>query len=239
MLIPSPSSAVRTTQKTSLPILCASIFLCFLGFAFVANQARADDFLRTSQYCSRYFDYHERQKAIPKRLLRAVSTHESGRRHAASNMVVPWPWTINAQGKGYYYPDKETAINSVKKFQASGVKIIDVGCMQINLFYHPDAFTSLEEAFDPSTNIAYGAKFLRGLYERNKSWKLAIAQYHSSSSERGQLYASKIFSRWRETGNRSQRLIALNSISSARGSGFLPVENITFSALARFGRVSN
>ena len=32
------------------------------------------------------------------------------------------------------------------------MKVIDVGCFQVDLFYHPYAFTSLEEAFDPDAN---------------------------------------------------------------------------------------
>ena len=32
---------------------------------------------------------------------------------------------------------------------AAGERNIDVGCMQINLMHHPDAFASLEEAFEP------------------------------------------------------------------------------------------
>ena len=43
--------------------------------------------------------------------------------------------------------------------------------MQINLFHHPDAFASLDAAFDPMDNIAYGADFLRRLH-RIKVYKL-------------------------------------------------------------------
>jgi hypothetical protein len=36
--------------------------------------------------------------------------------------------------------------------QGEGVRSIDIGCMQINLVHHPDAFGSLEAGFDPITN---------------------------------------------------------------------------------------
>ena len=32
--------------------------------------------------------------------------------------------------------------------------------MQVNLGYHPDAFEDLEQAFDPTYNVAYAASFL-------------------------------------------------------------------------------
>ncbi len=36
-----------------------------------------------------------------------------------------------------------------------GVQSIDVGCFQINMYYHPGAFATLEQAFDPRANAAY------------------------------------------------------------------------------------
>ena len=35
--------------------------------------------------------------------------------------------------------------------------------MQVNMMYHPDAFNSLEEAFDPSTNVSWAASWLKKL----------------------------------------------------------------------------
>jgi hypothetical protein len=34
-----------------------------------------------------------------------------------------------------------------------GIEVIDVGCMQVDLYYHPDAF-ALDAAFDPATSVA-------------------------------------------------------------------------------------
>ena len=52
---------------------------------------------------------------------------------------------------------------AVRAMQANGVRSIDVGCGQINLMYHPDAFPNLELAFDPQANAAYAARFLKAL----------------------------------------------------------------------------
>ena len=130
-------------------------------------QARADEQarVRDAYACMNATIELEKEYQIQEHLLTTISSVETGRWDAATRQNVAWPWTVNAMGKGTFYPSKAEAIRAVKKLQAQGVKSIDVGCMQINLSYHPDAFENLEEAFDPKTNVAYGAKFLKNLYK--------------------------------------------------------------------------
>ena len=64
--------------------------------------------------------------------------------------------------------------------------------MQINLFYHPNAFDNLDQAFDPLINIRYAADFLTNLYENNGSWNLAIERYHSGNTARGTKYRKAV-----------------------------------------------
>ncbi|MCE3233788.1 MAG: hypothetical protein K0R98_2045 [Rickettsiaceae bacterium] len=97
--------------------------------------------------CSRYFSLYEKKNHMPSNMLRAIGVTESGRYSKEAGRSVAWPWTINVNGKGYQYESKAKAIAAVKQFQAEGNKSIDVGCMQINLKYHPEAFTNLEQAF--------------------------------------------------------------------------------------------
>jgi hypothetical protein len=56
----------------------------------------------------------------------------------------PWPWAIDADGVGQFFATKAQAVAAVAALQAQGVHSIDVGCMQVNLMHHPDAFTSLD-----------------------------------------------------------------------------------------------
>ena len=65
-----------------------------------------------------------------------------------------------------FSPPRRQAIAAVKALQARGVRSIDVGCMQINLSYHPHAFRDLDQAFDPHANAAYAERFLTQLYRR-------------------------------------------------------------------------
>ncbi|MCR9073168.1 MAG: transglycosylase SLT domain-containing protein [Alphaproteobacteria bacterium] len=133
---------------------------------------------------------------LPPHLLAAISLAETGRwsgRHRAS---FAWPWTVMAEGIGRYLPTREAAIAEVKGLQARGVTNIDVGCMQVNLFYHGDAFRSLEEAFDPETNAEYAAAFLADLNRETKNWAKAVANYHSRDQDRGAYYQGKVYDLW-------------------------------------------
>ena len=63
--------------------------------------------------------------------------------------------------------------------EAEGVLSIDAGCLQVNLYYHPDAFESLDAAFDPQRNADYAGRFLRQLYAESGDWRTATGLYHS------------------------------------------------------------
>src|SRR3712207_7129818 len=48
----------------------------------------------------------EREAGLPPRLLGAIARVESGRRDAATGRSEAWPWTINAEGRGSFFPSK-------------------------------------------------------------------------------------------------------------------------------------
>lgn len=130
-------------------------------------------------------------------LLQIISTVESGQWDHAENRYVAWPWTINVKGKGYHFSSKEEAVQAVKKFQKQGVTSIDVGCMQINLKYHGQAFSSVDEAIDPENNVKYSAKFLRSLYSKSgNNWEKAAKRYHSGNPNEGAVYAKRLETRF-------------------------------------------
>ena len=90
-----------------------------------------------------------------------------------------------------FYETKADAVAAVRAMQARGVQSIDVGCGQINLMHHPDAFASLEQAFDPQANAAYAARFLKELFAQTGDWSKAAAMYHSATPELGADYQQK------------------------------------------------
>ena len=137
----------------------------------------------------------ERQWHIPDRLMAAIGVVESGKRDA-SGAVSPWPWTINAEGVGHWFESKAEAIAAAQALQARGVRSIDVGCMQVNLMHHADAFASLDQAFDPAANAAYAGRFLTQLYGQTGTWPKATAGYHSLTPGIGDEYEAKVMAVW-------------------------------------------
>ncbi len=140
----------------------------------------------------------EREANLPPHLLAAIGRMESGRRDPETGAVGPWPWTINAEGRGSFFPDRAAAIAAVRALQAQGVRSIDVGCMQVNLRHHPTAFASLEEAFDPLANARYAARFLMELQATRGDWMRSVAHYHSQTPEFAEAYRARVAAAWEQ-----------------------------------------
>ena len=157
--------------------------------------ARADLPATPFTMCRTAISAAERLTGVPDRLMQAIGVVESGRRDA-NGTVSAWPWTINAEGVGSFFASKAEAIAAVTALRARGVRSIDVGCMQVNLMYHADAFASLEEAFDPGANARYAGRFLQSLWAKTGSWPGAAAGYHSLTPEIGADYGRKVVALW-------------------------------------------
>lgn len=140
----------------------------------------------------------EQEYGIPEQLLHAISLMESGRYQREHKQVLAWPWTVMAEGRGRYFETKAEAIAEVKALKAKGVTNIDVGCMQINLKHHPKAFDSLEEAFEPASNVAYAARFLVGLFQSTQNWLKAGSYYHSQTPDRASAYRARLEKVWKK-----------------------------------------
>jgi hypothetical protein len=172
---------------------CSLIVAIILGFA-TASLAQPPP--EPGAACRAAIASAERERAIPAGLLQAIGRVESGRRDPQSGAVAPWPWTINAEGRGSYFPSREAAIAEVRQLQARGVRLIDIGCMQVNLHHHPNAFLSLEQAFDPLSNARYAAQFLTELRAAAGDWARAAGHYHSQTPERAEPYRARVLAAW-------------------------------------------
>jgi hypothetical protein len=150
------------------------------GAAFAADQ----------DLCTDEIGKQEIAQGIPSGLLLALARVESGGSPFAGPLD-PWPWTVNLGGKGAYFASKEDAIRALEI--GSGA---DIGCMQVSLRYHPTAFEDLATAFDPASNVAYAAKFLRLLKEKTGSWWLAVGEYHSLTPEHAEVYRGLVQLAW-------------------------------------------
>ncbi len=165
-------------------------------FMLLALPAAAAPPVQTGDSCERAISAAERRVSTAPGLLRAIGMVESGRTDKRTGTRRPWPWTVTAEGVGSYYPGKDEAIEAVRALQARGVSSIDVGCMQVNLLWHPDAFRSLDDAFDPAVNAAYAARFLQALYGKLHGWSEAAAAYHSLTPSLGAEYGKLVLAVW-------------------------------------------
>lgn len=127
---------------------------------------------------------------LPAGLLPAIALVETGR--AANGVVRPWPWTLNIDGKGYWFSSKAAAAQAARKAIASGATQIDLGCFQLNHHWHGDAFTSIEQMLNPADNASYAAKFLADLKAELGSWDAAVGAYHSRTGDLADAYLARV-----------------------------------------------
>ena len=143
----------------------------------------------------------ELANALPPNLLLSIGMVESGRVDPLTGSFAPWPWTVNADGNGQYFTSMQDAEAFVRLAQASGARDVDVGCFQVSLENHPDAFTSLDDAFNPASNAAFAALYLTQLKAQSGSWNSAIADYHSALPDLGLPYEHQVLAAWKRLGN--------------------------------------
>jgi soluble lytic murein transglycosylase-like protein len=86
---------------------------------------------------------------------------------------------MNIEGRAHYAKNLKDALQAFQAARDEGIKLIDVGCMQVNQHYHGEAFSSVAQMFDPRRNVDYAALFLKRLRAREGSWTLAVARYHA------------------------------------------------------------
>lgn len=127
----------------------------------------------TANVCEREMARAAKLHNIPLGILYAVGLTETGRGDGLR------PYALNIDGDAVYDLTRRQAVARVQESRARGIKLIDVGCMQINHYWHADKFRSLDDMLDPARNVAYAASFLKDLHAREGSWVMAVARYHA------------------------------------------------------------
>lgn len=110
---------------------------------------------------------------IPVGVLYAVALTETGQRGGLN------AYAMNVAGRPVFNADLAGALSVFSAARKNGVKLIDIGCMQINHHFHGREFHSVEAMFDPHLNVDYAAIFLKRLREQEGSWTAAVARYHA------------------------------------------------------------
>lgn len=150
------------------------IQIMVLLLAYVSSAAAADSF--TPLFLSAVADLQ-----VPSEWTQAIAQVES-KRH---------PFTLNVEGKGYFFDSKEEALAAARKAQLEG-RSFDSGIMQVNNQWLRKYDIPLEAALDPEANIWLGSWILsREIEEHGPSWS-AVARYHSPDPVRGQQYVDLV-----------------------------------------------
>ena len=182
-------------------VISQSAWVCGFAVALLAivasgaTRAQAFD-SAPAVLCQAAIDRVEKDLRLPAQILLAIGMVESGRWDKTAERTVPWPWTVYAEGEGRAFASKAEAIAAVEELRNRGIGNIDVGCMQINLHHHGDAFASIDHALDPALNVAYAGQFLRQLQNDLRSWTRAVTRYHSATPKFAKVYGVKVSKAW-------------------------------------------
>ena len=176
--------------RFSRKLLFVAPALVLASFTFNAAHAA------TKVDCERQIQSAAGQYGIPEGILYSVGLTETGRKGSLS------PYAINIEGKAFFPNSVGEAYQLVEQAQRGGAKLIDIGCMQINVYFHGEEFNSVAEMFDPAKNVAYAAKFLRRLHDRHETWTMAVARYHAgpNNDPAQQRYVCRVISNLVATG---------------------------------------
>ena len=164
----------------------------------------------------------EAAHGIPADLLLAIGLQEAGMSYQGSMTI--WPWSLNVEGRGIRFDTRAEAEAFLSGELAQSRRSIDVGCLQINLRWHPGAFPSPQAGFDPAQNADYAARFLRSLYLETGDWLEATGRYHSATPHLKDIYLLGI----------EQHLARLDrnagSFDALAEQGYLPQDGISLAA---------
>ncbi|MHC5307641.1 transglycosylase SLT domain-containing protein [Bartonella sp. LJL80] len=150
-------------KEQSIAILVVwwfSVFAC-LSLAYAGNICEAEMINASKRY------------DVPLGILYAVGLTETGHKESLQ------PYALNIDGKAVFAKNETEALRIFQTAKRRGAKLIDVGCMQINHYYHGERFPSVAAMFKPHMNVDYAARFLKELHVREGSWTMAVARYHA------------------------------------------------------------
>lgn len=162
--------------------IACGFFVMFFGQTALAKPS-------ASSICDQAAHIASGETGVPYAVLRAITRTETGRQIAGS--LEPWAWAVNVEGAGHWFDSRSAAQSYVDSHLRQGKRSIDIGCFQINIRWHGEAFRSLEEMFDPVMNARYAARFLARLFEETGAWSKAVGAYHSRTAEHAVKYVAR------------------------------------------------
>lgn len=144
-----------------------------LPLASLYYDAQAAAVAGEANVCEREMGAAAKRYGVPLAILYSVGLTETGRRGSLQ------PFALNIEGAAFFLATSSEALRRFYEAKRHGARLIDIGCMQLDYFFHGSRFRSVELMFDPHENVDYAARFLSELRTREGSWTLAAARYHA------------------------------------------------------------
>lgn len=85
--------------------------------------------------CEKEMEQASAKYGVPLGILYAVGLTETGRKGSLQ------PYAMNIEGKPFFGKSKADAMQRFALAKREGKKLVDLGCMQINHYYHAEKFS--------------------------------------------------------------------------------------------------
>lgn len=136
---------------------------------------------------------------VPPEVVFAVALAES-EMLLTSRRVLPWPWTLNVEGRPERYRNRREAHEAIQRHLAAGRTSIDIGLMQVNWHWHAQRLQDPWRALDPHHNLRVGAQILHELYQEDGDWTVVVGRYHApadtpAARARAERYRARVLER--------------------------------------------
>jgi soluble lytic murein transglycosylase-like protein len=172
LALPQHGTATRRRLiKLGQTVLLLAVALSFSKGSALAAQGEAWP-------CEKHLAPVSEKEGVPLGVLYAVGLTESGRKSRLH------PYALNIEGETVFAKNRDDALATFSRARKAGKKLIDLGCMQVNHYYHGANFSSPAEMLVPEKNIVYAARFLKQLKQEHGSWTMAVARYHASAGNK-------------------------------------------------------
>lgn len=142
---------------------------------------------------------------VPPGLLYAVALTESGQSSLSGGQFRPWPWTLNIDGNGHYYPSRRQAWAALQAVLADSHASVDIGLMQVNWRYYHTELGTPWQALEPYHNLRVAAAILHQCFARHGAWLPSAGCYHAPRNpDRAQRYRQRVQRHWPSDASNTQ-----------------------------------
>jgi len=148
---------------------------------------------------------------VGSRTLAAIASYESDSQ--------PWSIGDNTAHRGRTFSSRAEAERAARALVAAGHDL-DLGLMQVNTAHLGESGLTLDNIFDPCTNVAMGAAVLSGAYRRAAAVfgpGQAALQHALSAYNTGSLFAGSSYARGVTARARALRMLTSGSAATSFG----------------------